>query len=188
MQQGTPNVTTHTNGSIQRRIVETYDYDDEDGKLLYQVVRYEPKDFRQRKPDGNGDWVWNLHGVRRVLYRLPELIAADPKMPVFVVEGEKDADRLWDAGLIATTNPEGAKKWLPEFSGFLEGRHVVIIPDNDPPGVDHVEKVQQSIYGHARSVRVLELPDLPAKGDISDWLDQGHTGQELIDIARATPQ
>ena len=85
------------NHKPRRRIVATYDYRDADGTLLFQSVRLEPKDFRQRRPDGNGGWAWNLKDVRRVLYRLPALSAADPSEPAFIVEGEKDADRL--AGL-----------------------------------------------------------------------------------------
>jgi hypothetical protein len=95
----------------QRQIVATYDYLDESGRLLFQVVRYAPKGFSQRSPDGQDGWVWNLEGVRRVLYRLPELIKADPNDPVFVPEGEKDCDRLAGLGLVATTNSGGAGKW-----------------------------------------------------------------------------
>src|SRR5215216_5447667 len=82
------------NGNGSRMMLATYDYFDEQNNLLYQEVRYSPKDFRQRKPDGKGGWDWKLNGVRRVPYRLPELLAADLLMPVFIVEGEKDADRL----------------------------------------------------------------------------------------------
>jgi len=162
--------------------VATYDYTDEDDALLFQAVRYDPKDFKQRQLDGKGGWIWNLKGVRRVLYRLPELMAADPAKPVFIVEGEKDANRLIQQGLIATTNPMGAKKWLPEYSGYLEGRHVVIVPDNDREGQEHAVKVAYSVQGVAKSVRVLELSGLPPKGDVSDWLDAGGTAEELVEL------
>ena len=146
-------------GNVQqhRRIVSTYDYRDKDGLLLFQTVRYAPKGFAQRRPDGAGDWEWNLKGVRRVLYRLPELLAADPAKPVFIVEGEKDADNLIKLGLVATTNPMGAKKWLPEYSGYIEDRHVVIGPDNDKDGAEHVQEVAYISHGATMSVRVLEL-------------------------------
>jgi hypothetical protein len=155
--------------------------------LLFQTVRWEPKDFSQRQPDGEG-WTWDLQGVRRVLYRLPELISTDPAKPVFIVEGEKDADRLWDQGLVATTNPMGAKKWLPEYSGFLKDRHAVTIQDNDSDGVAHVEKVAQSLYGQSRSIRAVKLNGLLKGGDVSDWLDAGHTTEELLELARHTPE
>lgn len=74
-----------------KKVVTTYDYQDERGTLLFQVVRFEPKDFLQRRPDGNNQWIWNLTGTRRVLYHLPQLCMADT---VYIVEGEKDADRL----------------------------------------------------------------------------------------------
>jgi hypothetical protein len=123
------------------------------------------------------------------LYRLPELIASDPKKTVFVVEGEKDANRLWEAGLIATCNPGGAGKWSPEYSGALENRHVVVLPDNNAVGQEHANKVARSLHGIATSVRILALLSLPDKGnDVSDWLDQGHTDKELKDMARATPE
>ena len=177
-------------GNVQqaRRIVATYDYRDEDDNLLFQVVRFDPKGFSQRRPGGAGDWEWDLKGVRRVLYRLPELLAADPAKPVFIVEGEKDADNLIKLGLVATTNPMGAKKWLPEYSGYIEDRDVVIVPDNDKDGAEHVPEVAYSAHGATKSVRVLELAGLPDHGDVSDWLEQGHTADELMDLARKAPE
>jgi hypothetical protein len=124
------------------RIVATYDYRDEGGTLRFQVVRLrDPKSFRQRRPDGRGGWIWNLEGVAPLLYRLPELLAADPTEWVFIVEGEKDVDTLWALGLVATTNPGGAGKWRPEFNRWLVGRRVVLLPDNDAPGKNHMEMI-----------------------------------------------
>ncbi|MGA9729534.1 MAG: CHC2 zinc finger domain-containing protein, partial [Candidatus Acidiferrales bacterium] len=97
------------------RIVATYDYTDENGELLYQNVRYEPKDFKQRRPDGKGGWMWNLHGVRRVLYRLPKVLAASD---VIIVEGEKDANTGDTLGLTATTSGSTGT-WRNEFSEIL---------------------------------------------------------------------
>jgi hypothetical protein len=148
----------------------TYDYRAEDHALLYQVVRMDPKAFRQRAPDGRGGWRWTVGNVRRVLYCLPELLAADPAALVFYPEGEKDADRLAGLGLVATTHAGGAGKWRPEHAESLRGRHVVVLPDNDPPGRAGARKVAEGLVGVAASVRVLELPGLPEKGDVSDWL------------------
>jgi hypothetical protein len=167
-----------------RRVVATYDYRDEAGCLCFQTVRYCPKDFRQRRPDGGGGWVWDLKGVERLLYRLPELAAADPSAPVFIPEGEKDVDRVRSLGLIATCNPLGAGKWRARFNGPLLGRHVVIIPDNDDAGRDHARKVSASLAGTAAAVTVLELPGLPDKGDVSDWLSAGGTKERLLGLAR----
>lgn len=160
---------------------QEYSYRDADSKLLYQVVRKPGKKWAQRRPNGNGGWVWNLKGVTPVLYHLSEL-AARPDETVFIVEGEKDADRLHELGLLATTNSGGAGKWKARYSGALKGRGVVIIPDNDRPGRDHAELVAKSLRGIAATVKVIALPDLPEKGDVSDWLDRGGTRETLLDL------
>lgn len=167
------------NGS---RIVATYDYRDASGKIVYQIVRFEPKDFRARRPDGNGGWEWRLAGAPRVLYRLPDILAANPDDIIFVVEGEKDADRLSSVGLVATCNPGGAGKWarLSDDSALC-GRHVVVIADKDQPGRAHAADVAARLRGRAASVRVIELPG-PGK-DASDWFDAGGTADELLRIA-----
>jgi hypothetical protein len=164
----------------------TYDYRDEQGNLLFQVVRFPGKRFAQRRRDGNGEWIWNLRGVRRVLYRLPDLIVK-PDTAVFLVEGEKDADRLAMAGLTTTTNPGGAGKWRTDFAAMLRGRDVIILPDNDEPGQKHAEQVARSLHRVATSVKIVALPDLPDKGDVSDWLDAGHAVDELLKLVEETP-
>ena len=168
-------------------IVKTYDYQDEAGHLLYQVVRFDPKNFRQRRPDGKGGWLWKLGDVRRVPYRLPEIITAPRDQTVFVVEGEKDADRLAEENILATTCAMGAGKWRPEYNEVLAGRPVVILPDNDEPGREHAAQVELSLRGVAASVKVVELPGLPAKGDVSDWLGNGGTASRLWGLIEATP-
>jgi len=165
-----------------------YDYRDEDGHLLFQVERRHGKAFRQRRPDGRGGWVYNLDGVRRVLYRLPELLAADPSETVYVVEGERDADNLARLGLVATTNPAGANKWRDDYSESLRGRDVVVFPDNDAPGQKHAEHVARALQGIASTVRVVLLPGLSHKGDVSDYLADGGTVEELRVIVRDWPR
>jgi len=163
-------------------IEKIYDYRDESEQLLYQVVRYKPKDFRQRRPDGKDGWIWNLDGVRCVPYRLPELLESSQQDWIFIVEGEKDCDRLFGMGFTATTCPMGAGKWLNEYNKYFEGRLVVILPDNDTAGKKHAEQVANSLYGVAGEVRIVELPELPDKGDVSDWLNAGHDKSELIQL------
>jgi putative DNA primase/helicase len=170
----------------RRKIEETYDYTDERGHLLFQAVRYQPKGFSQRRPDGNGGWEWNLRGVRRVLYRLPEILEADPGEPVFVFEGERDVQRAEALALVATTNPQGAGKWREEYSEALEGRTVVIVPDNDIPGERHAEDIARSVYGAAACVKVVHLPNLGAGEDFSNWLDAGGTDWQLLRTAQDT--
>jgi hypothetical protein len=171
------------------RIVAQYDYTDEQGAMLYQSIRLEPKDFRQRQPDGRGGWKNNLQGVRRVLYKLPELLRAGPNRMVFIVEGEKDADRLRSIGLVATTNAMGAGKWLPDYNAPLKGRNVTILPDNDDPGRKHAEQVTAHLLAVAASVRVIHLPGLPEKGDVSDWLNAGGNRPRLEElVVQTSPQ
>lgn len=187
IQKGDLFVSKTTSGQ-QQNIVATYNYMDENGTLLFQAVRYQPKNFKQRRLNGKGGWINNLKGVRRVLYRLPQLLAADPHDWVFLVEGEKDADRLAQLGLVATTSPMGAGKWRDEYAEFLRDRKVVILPDNDDPGRKHAEDVAQSLSSRAAEVRILELPSLPDKGDVSDWLNAGGTKEKLLELVeRAKP-
>jgi hypothetical protein len=187
-----------------RRIVAHYDYKDADGTLLFQIARYAPKDFRQRRPDGKGGWVWHLDcddpkkcrktgheplnpaRVKRVPYRLPQLLGADSSVTIYVTEGEKDADRLASSGFVVTTNPGGAGKWRPEFSEYLRGRPVVILPDIDDPGRRHAQDVARSIEGIATEIKIVNLSGLPEKGDISSWLDAGGTVEGLERIVRET--
>src|SRR2546430_4904565 len=169
------------------KIIATHDYNDVDGRLLYQAVRYEPKDFKQRRPGENGAWIWDLDGVCRVLYGLPELSTADPSSPVLIAEGEKDVETLRTLGLVGTTNPGGAGKWQPEYDEYLRDRHVVILPDNDPVGHQHAEQVARALLGVAASVKLIKLPELLEKSDISDWMKAGHTKEELLHLIEQTP-
>jgi putative DNA primase/helicase len=111
-----PDTSTVT-GAGQKRIAATYSYHDETGALLFEVVRFEPKDSRQRRPDPSrpDGWAWNLGDTRRVPYRRPELLETSEDAVVLFVEGEKDADRLASVGLLATSSPQGAGKWRDEI-------------------------------------------------------------------------
>jgi putative DNA primase/helicase len=171
---------------VKRCIVATYDYTDEADTVLFQAVRYFPKGFSQRRPDGKGGWIWKLGDVRRVLYRLPEIVAAPLDQTVFVVEGEKDVDRLAEENILATTCAMGAGKWQPEYNEALTGRQIVILPDNDEPGRAHARQVAQALCGVAASVKVVELPGLPPKGDVSDFLDNDGTASQLWKIVEGT--
>jgi hypothetical protein len=163
-----------------RRIVETYPYVDERGELLYEVIRYDPKDFRQRQPDGNGGWIWKMKEVRRVLYRLPELLAAGAMETIFIVEGEKDVETIHKAGLVATCNVGGAGKWRDEYNEPMRGRRVVVIADKDAPGRKHGRQVCASLDSLAR---YLELPGDNVK-DASDWFAAGGTAEKLLELSR----
>jgi hypothetical protein len=166
------------------KIVATYDYHNADGDVEFQVVRFDPKDFRQRRPKVGGGWEWQVKGCKVVPYRLPDLLKHDD-LVVYVVEGEKDVDRLrsipgWD--VVATCNAGGAGKWKDEHANYLVRRAVLILPDNDEAGRKHARQVARSLVGKASSVKIVELPGLPDKGDVSDWLDNGGTLEKLVEL------
>ena len=188
---------------VSRAATATYSYLDENGILLFECIRFKTtfsdgrtnKTFRQRRPNPKlpNDWIWNLDGTRRVLYRLPEITALQQSENkssklVFICEGEKDVDNLVELGLIATCNPLGAgeNKWLDEFSQNLQGLHCVIIPDNDNTGLMHANRIAVSLFETAETVRILQLPELSEKGDVSDWIESGHTSKELVELAKNT--
>ena len=149
------------------KIAATYDYFDEVGTLLYQVVRMDPKDFRQRRPDGKGGWIWNMQDTRRVLYNL-KLILNPLNKFVWVVEGEKDADNLVKIELCATTNVGGAKKWAAAYADTLKDKDVLLCGDNDDTGRAHMKLVLESLNDKAHSIRKITVPE-PHK-DISDYI------------------
>lgn len=174
------------------KCIATYNYHDESGELLYSQIRYAGHEFRCNRPNGLGPPIWNLSGVRMVLYRLPQLLmtlAAKPNEWIYIVEGEKDVDRLAKEDFTATCNFGGAEKWRDEYSEFLRGRAVVIIPDNDEAGERHLAQVARSLTGIAASIKVLRLPGLPTKGDVSDWLAvEDNYPEELDRLARRAPE
>ncbi len=149
----------------EKKIVATYDYKDESGNVIYQVVRYQPKSFAQRHKNGNGEWAWNMEGVKRVLYHLPEILQENGT--IYLVEGEKDCDNLWEYGMVATTSPGGASAWNPEYADYLNDKRVVVIPDNDEAGLSYARAVVKSLQGKARETRCVILPKVK---DFSDWI------------------
>lgn len=184
-----------TNGVTNKpRIVATYDYHDEARKLLFQCVRFEPKDFRQRRPAPGkpGEWIWSLKDTRRVLYRLPEVKGAiTAGRTVFVVEGEKDVDVLVKRGFAATCNPMGAGKWLPEHTETLRGAaRVIVIADKDAPGRKHAQAVADALHGAAKSVKLIELPDVNGKPvkDSFDFFTAGGTADQLRALVKAVSE
>lgn len=174
-------------GPTRLQEVAMYDYTDAKGEFLFQVVRYEPKTFRQRrrvvKMDGTSaaiSWEYNIKGISRVLFHLPRVVAAEQ---VLLVEGEKDVGSLEALGYTATCNPGGAcihpVKWLKNYTDALEGKRVVLLPDNDPPGQKHADIVVQAIRHRVRELRIVKIP---VGKDASDWIAGGAT-REAIDLA-----
>jgi putative DNA primase/helicase len=181
-------------GSKGEEFVAAYDYHDPSGKLVYQAVRYSsPKKFRQRRPDGRGGFTWNMDGISRVLFNIPMLVRSNVAL---IAEGEKDALNLQEAAVrfrddeakltyAATTNIGGAGKWLETYSPYLAGKSVFVFQDNDDAGRAHAQQVCASVQKYAQVVRLVELPGLPEKGDVSDYLNS-HNVDELFALMQAS--
>ena len=177
-----------------------YDYVNEEGEFLYQVVRYDPKDFRQRRLHGK-NWAWGLKegtyqrssfggdwyrlngpapklgwetselpSVTPVPYRLPDLLL-NSEAQVLIVGGEKDVDNLRALGFTATCNHGGEGKWWPELTPYFKGRDVFILCDNDAAGESHQATVGAALEGTASEIRVMRFLELSKGGDVSDWIE-----------------
>jgi hypothetical protein len=179
--------------------VAEFPYLDANGELLKMVERIEFRDadgnpvlkdgkrkkFRQKRPDPDrsGQWIWNVDGVPAMPYRLPQLLEAIGGFyMVAIVEGEAKVDLLHTWNVPATCCAGGVKGWTAELAEYLRDANVVILPDNDDAGREYADAVGASLQGIAASVRVLELPSLPPKGDIIDWAKAGGTAEQLLDL------
>jgi putative DNA primase/helicase len=175
----------------KKKEVCRYRYKNKDGKHAFDVVRLEPKTFRPQRPDGK----WSLEGIERVPYNLPELLQGvkDLKL-IILLEGEKDVDSAMAMGLIATTFVGGAGKWRDEYSEYFHGADVVLIPDNDFPGLKGMTYIAKKLHGTASRIRMLELPGLgPSQEkhgkDFSDWANlDGNTPIILNDLVMETEE
>ncbi len=175
----------------QRTEVERYAYEDIDGKVVFEAVRYLKPDgskgFRQCRPDGQGGLIWNLGDIERVPYHLPKLIKAET---VYLAEGEKDVHTLEKWGLVASCNSGGtggSHLYIGWAKKFFEGCRVVILPDNDDPGRKHAVAVAGALHAFAASIRIVELPGLPPKGDVTVWRDAGGTLEDFCKLTEAAP-
>jgi putative DNA primase/helicase len=175
----------------QKKVTESvrYSYSDVDGKTAYHVIRSNPKDFRPITPDEYLD----LDGVERVPYRLPQLLqGVKGSKTTLLLEGEKDVDSAKAMGLLATTFVGGAGKWRAEYSEYFRGADVVLIPDNDNPGLKGMTEIGTELHGTASRIRMLELPGLgPRKEkhgkDFSDWAElDGNTAEVLNGLVMET--
>ncbi len=164
---------------------QIYVYHDAEGKRVYRVVRRSGKQFHQERREDK-QWIAGMKGVDRVLYRLPWL----KDRHVYVVEGEKDANRLWALGIAATTSVGGAGSWKSEYAEQLRDigvKDVTVLRDNDDAGLEYQQDVARSCFAVGLQVRCVELSDVDDKEDVSDWLDKGHTKDDLAKIVKATP-
>ena len=177
--------------TVGKGVTTVYRYHDAEGVERWQVRRRDAstgKDIRPWHLNAKGAWVMGKGPDPWPPYGLPGLLTAHLTETVYIVEGEKVADRLEGKDVLATTNDGGAKKWRAEHAAYLRGRHVVILPDNDEPGRQHAEVVARSLVGISASTRVIELPGLPPKGDAVDWFDADGTMEELRRLAGEAPE
>lgn len=159
-----------------RDVEAAYDYRDEHGELRYQVVRRFGKKFQQRRPSGQGGWTWGLAGTAPLPFNLPKIQKAQL---VAVVEGERDATNLTRLGMPATCNSGGAGNFKPDLARYFAGKDVAILPDNDEPGRKHAAMVARLLHPVAHSVKIVEIPELPLKGDVSDFIAKGGTLDQI---------
>jgi KaiC/GvpD/RAD55 family RecA-like ATPase len=165
----------------ERNVEAIYDYTDANGTVLYQVLRYHGKEFRQRHPDGQGGYAWGLAGAAPVPYRLPKLAGSDFAA---ICEGEKDCITLERLGLCATCNSGGAGNFKAELAPYFKGKHVAIFPDNDDKGREHALKVAVLLAPVAKSLKIVELPGLELKGDVTDYVVAGGTIEAIRELYR----
>jgi len=177
--------------TAKKKLLQTYDYVDITGKLIYQACRYEPKSFAQRRPDPDDpkNWIYNLKNVPSLPFRLPRIIdAVKQGKAIFIVEGEKDVISLEKLGLYATCNSGGAGKWRKEFSQYFSSANVILIADNDEPGRNHVQKVAELLFPYASYIAIANLDGLSKGQDVSDWIKAGGTKEQLIEIVENSPR
>jgi AAA domain len=179
---GLPSWTAARKSEKASKVNDEYIYRQADGTPYLKVCRMRDKRFFQQHWNGR-TWDKGAPKGPKILYRLPELLKAEHD-DVFIVEGEKDCNNLAMLGFTATTNSGGAGKWTSDLNGHLAGKNVYILPDNDEVGAEHARMVATNLLPVAREVRIVELPNLPPKGDVSDWLAAGGTVEGLVDLAR----
>ncbi len=168
-------------------VVAEYVYSDKDGEPYLRVERTEDKQFPQSHWDGK-QWKWGKPKGPKIPYMLPNLMAAKPETPIFICEGEKDAENLIDLGLVASCASEGAGKWTEDLNGcFADKQTVYILEDNDEPGRKHARQVAQNLKEIVGEVRIVALPGLKVHGDVSDWLAGGGTKERLLELCAAAP-
>jgi hypothetical protein len=161
-------------------VVATHNYRGEKSDLRFQIVRYSPKAFRARRPNGNGGWVYSVEGIELIPYRLPTIVR---HRCVLITEGEKDADTaIRELHLPATTNPFGAGKWREEYSVHFAGKTVILCPDNDEAGRKHMQAVACSLLPFAKKIKIIALP---FGKDLTEWHALGGTREQFIALARA---
>jgi hypothetical protein len=171
----------------ERREVARYKYTSADGEVLFAKVRFEPKGFSLERWE-DGGWEHGLNGSEKPVYRLPQVLAAVAQgRPVWVVNGEKSADRLAGLGITATCTYDGEGKWKPEYGNLLKGADVTVVADRDDTGVKHARMVREDLRGKAASVRLVQSATTGSHHDVADHLDAGFGLDQLVPLGSYRP-
>jgi 5S rRNA maturation endonuclease (ribonuclease M5) len=172
---------------IQSQAESFYSYHSADGREVYRIERHPDKKFLMGHKIKNGVYKYDVEKIVRVPYNLPELSLRKAFDTIFVVEGEKDADRLIALGYCATTNAGGSGwKWERNFiQAYFSGcREIVIIADSDVVGRKCARQRKSVLRNVCKRVIILDLSAERVDGyDVGDWLDDGHSMEELNVLA-----
>jgi hypothetical protein len=170
-------------------IIQKWLYTTALGEPLLLVSKTKPKGFLQQRPTAGGGWEWGgIKELDKLPYRWPEVLEAMGKdQEIKIVEGEKDADNLWTRGVAATTSPGGACKWPKHFGRLFTGARLLIIPDNDVPGIKHARQVFENVVEHALSAEIRYLEGVIEGGDVTDWLASGGDPFKLHELRDKPP-
>jgi hypothetical protein len=181
-----PKTSPYPRANTKQSILDCeYSYVDEQGEILYVIQKYKkPKGFSAYKLV-DGKKISNVSGVRKILYRLPEVLQSDD---IFICEGEKSTDAVRDLGVVATCNPFGSGAWRDEYVTYLKDKNVYILPDIDSAGMMFAYRVAASLCGVAKLVKVIDFLDLRFKEDPCDWIDQGGDLTKLWELVRQTSE
>lgn len=182
-----PTIAEQLESFFKKPLAETYDYTDESGHYLYSKARFRDKDsktiryfVKDEAQERIKHYSLKNAGVKHTLYNLKALCAAEENTPVFYVEGEKDVNTLRKLGYLATT-AGGIKDWKKDYALYFKGRHVVILPDNDKPGLELKDQIIKDLAPVAQSVK-WAITSKADKGDVTDYLNEGHTPEELAEL------
>ncbi|MCB2297898.1 hypothetical protein [Clostridium tagluense] len=184
--------------NCHKDIIANYYYEDEQGNTLYKICRREWMDNGKRKKDfmaytkDNSSWSFGIKSARHVIYKLPEVLKGIEKDEnIFFVEGEKCADKISKLGLVGTTTAFGARgfsAYSGDYVSSLVGANIVILPDNDESGRAYAKEVLNAVKNKAKSIKIIELPDLKLKEDIVDWIENGGTVEKLITLVKGAEE
>ncbi|MCP3965295.1 MAG: DUF3987 domain-containing protein, partial [Lentisphaerae bacterium] len=182
-QKPNPKIQTKSKSKPKWTLIDTYHYYDGAGQLQYKVDKFLVGDKKQFIPSHykNGQWFKGIQDIQRLPYNF---MAVEKAKTVFIVEGEKDVNTLTRLGLVGSCNSGGAGNWPDEITKYFKGKKIVLLPDNDKAGSLHAQDVAAKLYSIAKAIKIISLPDLAEKGDVTDWVKAGGTKERLLELVK----